>query len=192
MFDLLDSKKITLLSKKSYLNYLTITLLNQKIDTFEFIVVTNKIATIKKLDFSYNFIDLKLYLKLTKYLRNYIFYYAQKSKVLQQKKVVLLRLFLSNKSRLQKIYNQRIVIDLFTNKKFNFYCQLEFFDRSIFLIYFDRDRILYIDINVSKKREFNIIIYYLKLNANSKKLRTLNIQSIFFLSCPLNFAKIKY
>jgi len=82
IFELLDFKEITLLSKKFYIDYSTITLLKQKIDAFELIVVANKIATIKKLNFSYDLIDLKLYLELTRYLRNYIFYYVQKFEAL--------------------------------------------------------------------------------------------------------------
>lgn len=76
IFGLLNFKEITSLSKKSYLDYSTITLLDQKIDAFELIVVANKIAAIKKLNFSYNFTNLKLYLKLTEYFRDYILYYA--------------------------------------------------------------------------------------------------------------------
>jgi len=105
MFELFDSKEIILSSKKSYLGYLIITLLNQKINAFELIAIANKIVVIKKLNFSYNLIDLKLNLELIDYFRSYIVYYAQKSKALQRRKIVLLQLFSSNKSRMRKIYS---------------------------------------------------------------------------------------
>lgn len=105
MFKLLDFKSIILLSKKSYIDYSIVILLDQKMNTFELIVTIDKIVVIKKLDFLYNLVDLKLYLESIDYFRNYIVYYAQKSKALQRRKIVLLRLFLSNKSRMRKIYN---------------------------------------------------------------------------------------
>ncbi len=47
IFDLLDSKEVILSTKKSYLEYSIVILLNQKVDVFDFIVVANKIVAIK-------------------------------------------------------------------------------------------------------------------------------------------------
>ncbi len=66
IFYLLNFKKIILFSKKLFLSYLFITLLEQKIDAFDFIVLINKIATIKSLNFLYKLANLKLYLNLTR------------------------------------------------------------------------------------------------------------------------------
>ncbi len=59
-------------------------------------------------------------------------------------------------------------------------------------MHFDRDRMIYIDINAFKKREFKAIIYYLKKDVNSKKLTRRNVKSILFLNCLLNDAESRY
>lgn len=81
----------------------------------------------------------------------------------------------------------------FTNKKLNFYRQVQnFFKRTSFLIHFDCNRVLYIDIDVSKQRDFKSIIYYLKLDVNLKKSRCFDIESIMFLSRLLNLVETRY
>ncbi len=85
------------------------------------------------------------------------------------------------------------MLKLSTAEKLNSYRQLQkFFERVDFLVYFDRNQILYIDIDVFKKRNFDTIIYYFKKDVNSEKLRKTDIKSILFLSCLLNFAKTQY
>jgi len=64
IFDLLNSKKVILLTKKSYLKYFIVTLLKQKVNAFDFIVVVNKIVAITTFDFLYKLIDFELYLEL--------------------------------------------------------------------------------------------------------------------------------
>lgn len=157
------------------------------------IVIVNKIDAIKSLDFFYTLTNLKLYLKLTKYLRNYVLFYVQKTKILQKRKIILLKIFSSNKKRTRKLYSQHIIIDLSIEAKINFYYQVqEFFLRAIFLIYFNFECVLYIDIDASKYRNFEAIIYYLKVKANLEKSRRNNIEFILFLSRLLNFAKTQY
>lgn len=65
IFHLLDSKRVTLSLKKSFLDYLSVTLLEQKVNIFDLIASADKIAVIKNLDFFYKLSDLKLYLDLT-------------------------------------------------------------------------------------------------------------------------------
>ena len=78
IFKLLNVKNITLSIKKSFIDYLTITLLKQRINTFNLLIAIEKINVIKRIIFLYILIDLKLYLKLIEYLRIYVFYYVQK------------------------------------------------------------------------------------------------------------------
>ena len=59
-------------------------------------------------------------------------------------------------------------------------------------MYFNRNRMLYIDIDAFKKREFKAIIYYLKKSVNLKKLTRRDIKSILFLNRLLNDAKSYY
>ena len=61
-----------------------------------------------------------------------------------------------------------------------------------FLVHFDRERTLYIDIDVFKRRDFEAIIYHLKFDANFEKSRCINIEFILFLNKLLNVAKTRY
>ena len=62
IFDILNSYEIRLTSKKSYLKYFTITLLKQKVDVFNFIIIIDKLTTIINLKFFHTFKNLKNYL----------------------------------------------------------------------------------------------------------------------------------
>ena len=61
IFQLLNSYKIRLLSKKLYLNYSIIVLLNQKIDAFNLIIVVDKLIAIVKFQFFFILKNLKIY-----------------------------------------------------------------------------------------------------------------------------------
>ena len=76
IFELLDFKDITFSSKKSFFNYFTVIFLNQKMNAFDLIATKNKIDVIFRLNFFYKLSNLKLYLKLTKWFRDYILWYA--------------------------------------------------------------------------------------------------------------------
>jgi len=58
IFYLLNFKRVILFFKKLFLSYLFVILLKQKIDIFNFIVLVDKIAIIKSLNFLYKLIDL--------------------------------------------------------------------------------------------------------------------------------------
>ena len=77
MFQRLNFYNISLSFKKLFLDYFTIALLEQKIDVFDFITTTDKLETIVKLDFSYTLKNLKIYLKFTEWLREFVTFYAQ-------------------------------------------------------------------------------------------------------------------
>ena len=72
----------------------------------------------------------------------------------------------------RKIYFRRIIVENSTTKKLKLesYRQLQkTFNQIYFLIYFCNDKILYIDIDAFKRREFEVMIYYFK----SKIIRTI-------------------
>lgn len=63
------------------------------------------------------------------------------------------------------------MLELFIIEKLDSYKQLQkFFEYIEFFVYFNCNRVLYIDINVFKKRDFNVIIYYFKKDVNLEKL----------------------
>ena len=62
--------------KKTFLEYLNIALLSQKINAFELIIAEDKLKAITSLQYLTILRSLKHYLNLTDYLRNYVYYYA--------------------------------------------------------------------------------------------------------------------
>ena len=73
------------------------------------------------------------------------------------------------KSNQRKIYNQRVSIKKSFENEIVIYEILQIaFNKSIFLIYFNLDKILFIDVDVFKKLKFDIVIYHAK---NENKYR---------------------
>ena len=91
LFVKLVELRITFNLKKTFLNYFSITLLEQKIDVFDFSTIEKRIVVIKIIRFSKNLKVLKIYLNLTNYQRKKLVWYAQKTNVLQKEKTRLLK-----------------------------------------------------------------------------------------------------
>ena len=85
IFALFKEYNIVIKIIKTYFEYSSMLLLNQRVDNFELLTIEKKIKIIRKLNFFRTFKNLKTYLNKTKYLRQYIAYYTQKTKLLQQK-----------------------------------------------------------------------------------------------------------
>ena len=83
VFSFLNHMRITLNSAKSYLDYLSIILLRQRVDAFELTILKKKLGAITKLTFSHTLKDLETYLDMTEWLRNYVPYYVQVIEPLQ-------------------------------------------------------------------------------------------------------------
>ena len=193
MFQLLNSYDISLFSKKFFFDYSTVALLEQKMNAFDLTIATDKLKTIIKLDFPYSLKNLEIYLGLTEWLRGFVPFYAQKADALQRRKILLLRQSSFTKGTIRKIYSKRIVVDNSSAEKLESYRQLqEAFSFASFLIHFSLERVLYIDIDVSKRREFDAMIYHLKSDCNSDKSKRSDIESILFLFRMLNEVETKY
>ena len=122
-----------------------------------------------------------------------MFFYAQKTNALQQRKILLLRQSSFNKRIIRKIYFKRTIVENSIVEKLEFYRQLqETFNHVNFLVHFNSKRILYIDIDVSKRRDFDAMIYYIKIENNTNKFKRKNIEFILFLSRMLSDVEIKY
>ena len=117
--------------------------------------------------FFYIFKNSKNYLSFIDWLRNYIIWYVQNSNLLQFRKTMLFRNSSSNKKRQRKIYFVKIILKKIFEIEIKFYNQLQkFFDKTKLFIHHDFTRITYIDVNVFKRRDFDVVIYYLKFDAN--------------------------
>ena len=110
IFSLFDKFEISLNKIKTYFRYLSIIFLDQWVNKFDMIISKKQIAVIQKLKFSEIFKNLEIYLSFTDWLCQYILYYAQLIKSLQNKKTVLLcKNFTAGKS--QKKYFKKTQID---------------------------------------------------------------------------------
>ena len=89
VFKFLTEKGICLSSKKSFLDYLTVQLLDQCVDTLELTTAEDKLAAIVNIEFSHTLFTLEKYLGMTGYLRQYISYYTTIIRSLQEWKMQL-------------------------------------------------------------------------------------------------------
>ena len=185
IFDLFTNLNINLFSIKSFLDYSTIQLLKLKVDAFELSTSKEKLKVIASLKFFKLLQDLKIYLEFTEWFRNYIFFFAQKSKSLQIKKTTLLRFSFTKEHSRKTFFRQKNIDDIIESKQ-NSYDQIQkVFARIFFLIYFDHTRFLYIDINAFKRWKFDVMIYHNRSNFNyssEKYSKKFDIQSVLFLS----------
>ena len=102
----------------------------------------------------------------------------------------------SIKDEVRKFFSNRTLFDDSTFEKIDFFDQLQkTFSRTIYLVHFDKRRVLYIDVNVFKEREFEIMIYHFKIDfvkSKSSSSKNKEVKSIMFMSKILSQAKLKY
>ena len=77
LFKILIRYNVVISLKKTFLGYLSITLLGRKVDSLGLTISANKLIAISKLFYPYTLDKLKYYLGLIEYLRNYIYFYTQ-------------------------------------------------------------------------------------------------------------------
>ena len=89
IFRSLTEKDICLFLKKSFLDYLTVQLLNQCVDVLELITAEDKLVIIINIEFPHTLFTLKKYLRMISYLCQYILYYIIIIRSLQERKIRL-------------------------------------------------------------------------------------------------------
>ena len=120
-------------------------------------------------------------------------FYAQKTNALQRRKTLLLRQSSFNKRTIRKIYSKKTVINHFLVEELESYRLLQKnFSKASFLVYFSSNRQLYINIDVFKRREFEAMIYHLKVDVNFDKFKRNDIEFILFLSRMLSEIETRY
>ena len=138
-----------------------------------------------KLKFFETFKNLEIYLSFIDWLCQYIFYYVQLTESLQNKKMTL---FCKNSTagKSQKKYFKKTWIDeSFVLEHETFENIQKIFDKLNFFHHQDLNCWLYIDFDVSKQFEFNIMIYYMQDDKNESldhiiKKNHSKVQLIFF------------
>ena len=77
LFQFFVKYNISILLNKIFLNYFNVNLLKRRVDSFELIIIKNKFEIIKIIKYSTTFKNLKYYLNLINYFRDYIYYFVQ-------------------------------------------------------------------------------------------------------------------
>lgn len=158
-------------------------------------IIQNKLQTIAILYFPIILHNLEIYLGITGYLRQYIPYYIQLNRSLQKHKTVLLRQSnIPKTGPKRKIYIIKTLLGhLSTAEKTVFDSLQEILSKFSYLIYYDPERQLYMDIDVSKKREFGAILYYIRGDPPpDNPIASTVIQPILYLSRLLTDAETRY
>ena len=105
----------------------------------------------------------------------------------------MLRSSSTNKKRQRKIYSIKIVLKKIFNVEYKAYRQLQKIFRKInLLIYYNFIRIIYIDVNVFKRCNFNVIIYHLKSKTNFNNFKHNEIESILFFNQMFTIVEKQY
>jgi len=190
VFQLFSKKRVSISSKKSFIDYSSIILLNQKVNDFNLTISVEKLKTIISLDFSWTLRALNIYLNIIDWLRNYVSYYAQIVESLQRHKTKLsVDLLKNNLNAHWSEIDKRAFESIKLKVRFFQHLQNHFVRKKI-LTHFNSDCQLWINLDAFKKINFVDMIYHVK---DEKMIFTqLNVQFILFLSRILNFAERNY
>ena len=162
VFSMLKKNNISIKLIKTFIDYLSISLLNQKINSLNLTIVIEKLKIIVKLRFSINLRQLESYLNFIDWIRNYIFFYVDIHKLFQKRKTTLLKHdFVIDNAKRAYVFKTRLN-KLFELKRVVFNILQNIFSKSFYLIHSNSKRQLFIDLNVSKKFDFKIMLYYIK------------------------------
>jgi hypothetical protein len=136
VFQRLLDHDIKLNSCKTFLSFSSIALLEQHVDEFKLHAVKDKIAVILNWKFSSTLKTLKVYLDFIDWLRDYVVWYAQKAKSLQQRKIMLLKESSQNESA-RKTFFCKIMFQSIDRELKSFELIQSDFKNSRFLTHFD-------------------------------------------------------
>ena len=193
LFKMFRRKRISLTTIKSFLTYLSIILLKQRVDNLNMFTIAKKIAVITSFRFSFHLRDLKIFMKLIDWLRFFISRYVQKTQSLQKRKITLTKDIINIDSFKKRQINKTYLYDSIYEKQIAFRDLQTTFVSFTFFIHFDKNRRLYIDLNVFKQWNFVVIVYHvLNDSSNDEVYSRTAIQSIMFLNRCLNETEKNY
>ena len=196
IFALFESWNITLKASKTYFGYLSISLLGQKVNSFELATSVEKLKAITDLSFPKTLKDLETYFEMTGYLRDYVEHYAQKAEALQRRKTALLKNS-PIKGTARKNFSCRTLMENLSQDELNSYETFKAdFSKPSWLTHFDVSRELYADIDASKKG-FGVMVYHRKKKmekseSDQKPPSKREVDPILFLSKTLTGAESRY
>ena len=191
IFQLFQDRRISLSPTKSFLGYPTVILLGQRVDSLGLTTSEEKLAAISALAFPRTLRDLEVFLGLTGWLRSSIPRYAQLAQPLQQRKTLLARDLKDSKGTARKRQSSSAFYEPTSSEIQSFQDLKQAFSRPSFLVHFDPDRQLLIDLDASKAWGFAAMVYHVKKDVAEGFART-DVQPILFLSKMLNQAELNY
>ena len=127
-------------------------------------------------------------------MKKYVSFYVDVFKSLQKRKTILLKFALKKKS-VKKTFVSRIRIDnSISRKRASYEIFQSLFSKFFYLIHHDSKRQIYVNLNVNKKFDIDVVVYHVKKNfiKSNEYLVKSFIQSIMFLFRLLNSIKIRY
>ena len=190
VFQELTTIQIILLPKKSFLAYPSVHLLRQRVDVLGMATAEAELATIMQLAFPCSLKDFEAYLGLTRYLKQYIPYYTQVAKPLQERKTLLNWSMKVGGNARQKVV-ARTYITTPTNRELNAFHHLQLlFSQPSILLHYNPSLQLYIDLDASKTFGFRAMVYHSK--DNRAPLKKTSIKLIMFLSQLLTNAETQF
>ena len=140
IFQKLMMIQIILLPKKSFLAYPSVCLLEQRINALGMATAEAKLAAITQLAFPHSLKDLEAYLGQTGYLRQYILYYVQVARPLQEWKTLLNWFVNIGGNARQKVVARTYIITP-TDRKLNAFHHLQqLFLRPSILLHYNSSR----------------------------------------------------
>ena len=161
-FSMLNKNNISIKFIKTFLNYSSISFFDQKIDSLNLITFQKKLKTIVKFRFFRIFQQLETYFDLIDWLRDYIVYYIDIFKSLQNKKIELFRDEFIAKN-VKRFYFSKTRVQHFIAKKLISFDVLQIVLTNFFyFVHSNFKRQLFVDLNVSKKFDFDVMFYYIK------------------------------
>ena len=126
-------------------------------------------------------------------MRNYVFYYIQLLNSLQIRKTHMFWNSSFNDDNARKRFNIFNKFNIFIDAKYQFYKILQkIFNKLIFSMYHDFTRQLYVNVNVSHERDFNVIVYHNKDEKSFNNYDKKNIKFILFFNKIFISTEIRY
>ena len=193
LFALLVKYNVSISAKKVFLGYPDVNLLGQKVNSLGLATSEEKLKAISQLRYPKTLGGLEHYLGLTGYLRQYVHFYAQLARPLQDLKTLLLK-EAPTKGNPRKVYALKTKLPTASIAEETSFDELQkALSKSCILIHFDHIKILWIDLDSSKEFGFGVVIFHVKDGTPTDKWppRTA-MQPIMFLSRLLTAAEQNY
>ena len=143
LFRLFVCKNIELNLVKIFLNYPKVTLLRQRINALDLTITEKRMRALTSLKMSDTLAKLETYLDLIEYIRQYIHFYVNISRPLQNLKTALLKAEpATSEDAKRKTYISKTKLLLTFKKENSFNLLQDAINKAFMLTHFDPDRVL--------------------------------------------------